>query len=180
MKHNEKLTISGTVIVRSHPAGTIDRYKELVKEGRNDKAEALIKQGKVEVRQHNLVVDSPGYGLDLIIQRLVGTNTYSLNITHGEIGTGSTTPQSSDTALQAGVARVSTTYSADNANTTAVLQFFFTDATLPDETYYEFGTFVDGNYSLGTGRLFNHALFTEPYVKVPGQDTTVEVDFDLS
>lgn len=180
MKQYESLTISGRVIVRSHPAGTIDRYRALVKEGRREEAQALIHAGKVEVTQKNLVVDSPSYGLDLIIQRLVGTNTYSLNITHGEIGTGSTTPQSTDTGLQAGVARVSTTYSADNANTTAVLQFFFTDATLPNETYYEFGTFVDGNSSLGTGQLFNHALFTTPYTKVSGQDTTVEVDFDIS
>ncbi|HVB33706.1 MAG TPA: hypothetical protein VNJ52_04950 [Patescibacteria group bacterium] len=154
------LKIKGTVILRAYKADTEELLEEIV--------------------TPNLVVDSPSYGLDLVIQRLVGTNTYSLNITHGEIGIGQATPALSDTQLGNDVARVSTTYSADNANQIAVLQFFFPDSTLPNQTYYEFGTFVDGQSSLGTGQMFNHALFTTPYAKVSGVDITVEVDFTLS
>jgi hypothetical protein len=154
------LEVKGSVILRAYRAGT----KELLK----------------EIATPNLIVSSPNRGLDLIVQRLIGTNTYSLNITHGEIGIGQAAPATTDTQLGSAVVRVSTTYSADNANQKAALQFFFPDSILPNQTYYEFGTFVDGQPSLGTGQLFNHALFSQPYAKVSGVDVTVEVDFTVS
>ncbi len=154
------IRIKGTVILRAYKAGT----KELL----------------TEIVTPNIIVNSPNYGLDLVIQRLIGTNTYSLNITQGEIGTGTTTPAVTDTQLTAGVARTSVTYSADNGNTIAVLQFFFPDSTLPNQTYTEFGTFVDGTNVLGSGQMFNHALFSTSYAKVSGIDITVECDFQLS
>jgi hypothetical protein len=154
------LKVRGTVILRAYKAGTKELLKEIV--------------------TPNLIMSSASRGLDLIVQRLVGTNTYSLNITHGEIGTGQTSVATSDTQLETPVARVSTTYSADDAGTKATLQFYFPDGTLPDQTYYEFGTFVDGDSSIGSGRLFNHALFSQPYAKVAGVDVTVEVDFTVS
>ena len=156
----EGIRLKGTVILRAYKAGT----KELL----------------TEITTPNIIVNSPNYGLDLIIQRLVGTNTYSLNITQGEMGTGTTTPAVTDTQLTAGVVRTSPTYVADNGNTIAVLQFFFPDSTLPNDTYSEFGTFVDGSNVLGSGQMFNHALFATPYAKVSGIDITCEVDFSLS
>ena len=71
-------------------------------------------------------------------------------------------------------------YGADYGFTEAQVQFFFPDAILANETYYEFGTFIGGSSSIGTGNIFNHALFTNPYVKTAGVDTTVEVDFQFS
>ncbi len=156
----EGIRLKGTVILRAYKAGT----KELL----------------TEITTPNIIVNSPNHGLDLIIQRLIGTNTYSLNITEGEMGTGTTTPAVTDTQLTAGVVRTSPTYVADNGNTIAVLQFFFPDSTLPNDTYSEFGTFVDGSNVIGSGQMFNHALFATSYAKVSGVDITVEVDFTLS
>lgn len=174
------ITITGTVTLRSHPRGTLHLYQTLIELGRTDYAKQLLDEGKVELVQKNIVVNSPNYGLDLIIQRLIGTNTYSLNITHGALGTGTTTPATSDTQLATEIARVPVTYSADNQNSVAILQFFFPDSTLPNDTYTEFGTFVDATNTAQSGQMFNHALFATSYTKVAGVDITVEVDFTLS
>jgi hypothetical protein len=158
--HNEGIGLKGEVIVRAYRAGT----KELLR----------------EIRTPNVIVVGPSRGKDLIVQRLIGTNTYSLNITHGELGTGSSAPAATDTQLESPVARAGVGYAADNALTTAVLHFFFPDASLPNGTYREFGSFVDGNSSLNSGRMFNHALLSDPYEKVSGVDTTVELNVTVS
>jgi len=135
---------------------------------------------RTAVECHNLVMDSPNYGIDLIIQRMVGMNTYSLNILYGEIGTGATAPTLTDTALTTPTNRAAVGFQQDYGSTDAVFQFFFSDSQLANETYYEFGTFVDGTTTIGTGQLFNHALFSPAYAKVAGQDTTIQVDFSFA
>lgn len=129
----------------------------------------------------NMIVKGQSTGKNLIIQRLAGMNTYSLNISYGEIGTSAGSPTAADVGLGTPVAR--TAFSNRSVGSTldvAELQFFFTDSQLANGTYYEFGTFVDGNAGTATGQLFNHALFSTPYVKSTGEDTTVEVDFTAS
>jgi hypothetical protein len=160
----EGVKITGTVRIYSHPAGT-----------RFDRTTA-----KLEVEQKNLVMDSPNYGIDLIIQQLVGITTYPLALNYGEIGTGSTTPTISDTALTTPTNRAYVSFQQDYGTTDAILQFIFSDSQLANGTYYEFGVFAGGTSTIGSGQLFNHALFSTPYVKVSGQDTTCEVDFNFS
>jgi hypothetical protein len=250
-----KLGPEGTVIVRSHPAGTIAQIETLHQLGRHRDADALLKTGKVEVRQKNLVVYSGGYGYDILVQFLIsayngffnintgttltgtldgstavitglsstagltpgmlvagiGIPSYStlisvdsgtsvtisqattiagtpsisfltvqqFGIQYGEIGTGNTTPTASDTALTTPYARTVVSYAFDNGFNTASIQFFFSDASLTNQTYYEFGTFIGGNSTIGTGNMFNHALFATPYTKSSGVDSTIEVDFEF-
>lgn len=142
------------------------------------------KDTKIEVRdrfvQKNLVMQGNNTGMDLIIQRLCSSNTYSLNITFGEIGTGNTAPAISDTALTTPIARVPVALAQDSGNNEAILQFFFPDNTLTNTTYKEFGTFVDGSNTIGSGQIFNHALFAASYTKSSGTDITVQVTFTLS
>ncbi len=180
----EPAGIKGTVIVRAHPAGTIDAYNALVAEGRIDEGQRLIRAGSVEVMQKNLVVDSLNYGLDILVQYLLsaynGAFAFPLGIAYGEIGTGTTAPASADTALQTPTNRISITYGADSGFNTAITQFFFPDSTLANTTYTEFGTFIGGSNTLGSGNMFNHALFSTPYSKSAGTDTTVEVDFQFT
>jgi len=95
---------------------------------------------------------------------------------HGEIGTGSTAPANDDKGLETGTHRKAVTL-ASVSNNVVTLQFFFADAELPNNTYYEFGTFVDGIITLGTGQIFNRGLFSPAYVKATSEDTTVEVEF---
>lgn len=134
---------------------------------------------RTAAKNSNLVMDSVNYGLDLIIQRLVGINTYSLNLQWIEIGTGTTTPTVNDTALTTPSVRAAISLQEDYGATDAIIQAYITDANLPNATYAEVGSFVDGTSTIGTGQLFNHALISPTYAKVSGQDTTIEIDFNI-
>lgn len=177
---NESAGMKGRITIREHPVGTVDRIMRMIGAGNRDEARAAIRAGCAAMVQDNLIMQSSSHGKDLIIQRLIGVNTYSLNILWGEIGTGSAAPAITDTALTTPTARTATALAADSGNNTAQLQFFFPDSSLAAATYYEFGTFVDGVNSLGSGQLFNHALFSSPYVKSSGTDITVEVDITVN
>jgi hypothetical protein len=160
----EGVSLTGTVRVYSHPAGTpFDR-----------------KTAKLEVEQKNILMQSPNYGLDLLIQALIGITTYPLTLSYGEIGTGNTTPTIADTALTTPTNRALASFQQDYGSTDAIVQFIFSDSQLANGTYYEFGVFAGGTATIGSGQLFNHALFSTPYSKVMGQDTTCEVDFAFS
>jgi hypothetical protein len=184
MLNKEGLTVSGKVIVRSHPAGTIDRYNDLKSQGRFQEAQALIKSGKIEVEQKNLIVGSSNYGIDILVQYLVsaynGSFNFPLGIAWGEIGTGNTTPATGDTALTTPTNRATVSYAADSGFQTAQLQFFFPDAVLANGTYYECGSFIGGSSTISSGNMFNHALFSTPYSKSSGTDTTLEIDISIT
>lgn len=120
----------------------------------------------------NLIMFGTNTGKDLILDRLGGDNTYTLNITSLGIGTGNTTPAIGDTTLTTPVA-VATSPVVFRVSNVLSFQFFFADANLGNGTYKEVGTFVDGT------QMFNHALFGTPYVKTAGVDTTIQVDFTL-
>lgn len=132
-----------------------------------------------EVR--NLVVTSDERGRNLMIHHLKGDQNYTLEITHGEIGDDNTTPDAADTELGNALDRKAKSTSSITAANQITLQFFWADAELSDDTYYEFGTYCDSaSLSLGDGRLFNHALFDPSYVKASGEDTTVQVTITLN
>jgi hypothetical protein len=252
----EKGGIRGTVTVRAHPAGTIDKWRELMAAGKKEEARQLLQQGRIAARRHNLVVSSLNCGYDSLVQFLISgyTGSFSLNnsttltgttdgstaiitglsgtsgialgmnisgagipfystviainsgtsitisqnttsagtgplyfvqqnqlgISWGEIGTGQTTPTNLDTALTAPTNRMPVSYAADNAFNEAQIQFFFPDSTLANGTYYEFGAFIGGSATIGSGNMFNHALFTNPYSKSSGTDSTVECDLGFA
>jgi hypothetical protein len=182
--NNEALSVSGKIIVRSHPAGTLHLYQSLAGLGRLDLARELLKDGKIEVEQKNLIVDSSNYGKDILVQYLIsaytGSNPFPLGIAWGEIGTGNTTPAAGDTALTTPTNRATVAYAADLGFNEAQLQFFFPDASLANGTYYECGSFIGGSSTIGTGNMFNHALFSSPYSKSSGTDTTLEIDITIS
>lgn len=127
----------------------------------------------------NLIVSGTNTGRNLIAQRLASVNTYTLNVTHADIGTGTNPPANSDTQLQTPTVRAAITNQIVS-NNVVTLQFFFSDALLPNGTYYEFGTFIDGTGTLSSGKLFNRALFGTAYTKATGEDTTVEVEVTIS
>ena len=184
-KLHEPGGIKGTVIVRSHPAGTIHLYETLVGLGKLELARELLAEGKVEVEQKNIIVFSLNHGYDILVQFLLSGYTGSfafastLGIAWGEIGTGSTAPANTDTALTTPTNRATVSYAADIGFNEAQTQFFFPDAALANGTYNEFGTFIGGTATIGSGNMFNHALFSTPYSKSGGTDTTVEVDFEF-
>jgi len=156
----ENLTISGKVrvIVTDSKTGEVKRIGEWSK---------------------NLVMNSTGRGLQMLMERLSGSTTYTGIINYGGIGSSATAPTTSDTQLTAEVARTVTSTATISGNVLTT-KFFFSDANLTNGTYREFGTFVDGTASANTGQLFNHALFGTAHTKATGEDTTVQVDFTFS
>ena len=184
MPTQEGIKISGKITIRSYPAGTLHLYESLVALGRLGLARELLADGKVEVEQKNLIVDSSNYGIDILVQYLIsaynGSFAFPLGIAWGELGTGTTSPAAGDIALTTPTNRAPVAYAADNALQTAQLQFFFPDAVLANETYYECGSFIGGSSTIGSGNMFNHALFASPYSKSAGTDTTLEIDISFS
>jgi len=204
LQTKDGLKLRGKITIKTYRAGMvaavspyllkIKNYRQLIAEGAPkhlydirircffEAIEAIKEKFYIAtaVECPNLIMDSPNYGLDLIIQRLVGNNTYSLNILYGEIGTGTTTPALGDTALTTPTNRAAVGFQQDYGSTDAIFQFFFSDSQLANQTYNEFGTFVDGSTTIGSGQLFNHALLSPGYAKVAGQDTTCEVDISVS
>ena len=157
-------SIQGVITIRAYKAGT----KELVE----------------EIVSKNMIMQGTNIGKDLIVQKLIATATgsdpYTLHINYGAIGTGQSAVTGADTRLGAETARMIPAFGQDSNNNIAILQFFFPDASLTNQTYYEFGTFVDGTSSANSGQLFNHALFGVPYSKSAGIDTTIEVDITIT
>jgi len=189
MKTKGKIT--GRVTVKRYLAGTVERIEWLIYSLGKQKAKPYIKELLqrnfigVGAQNNNIVVSSANRGRNLIAQHLGdygddGVRTsYPLAITYGEFGTGSTAPANSDIGLDTAVER-SATASSEVVGNVVTISFFFADANLPDDTYYEFGTFTSGTITLGSGQLFNHALFSPNYVKATGEDTTVEVEFTIN
>ncbi|HLH93550.1 MAG TPA: hypothetical protein VKW08_00385 [Xanthobacteraceae bacterium] len=194
MKLTNGLRVSGKITIATYRAGMIAAIAPLLRDrstyrrlGANtsefDEEIADIKRAhfiRTAVECSNLVMDSPNYGLDLIIQRLVGNNTYSLNLLWIEIGTGTTAPTVNDTSLTTPSVRAAVSFQEDYGATDAIVQAYITDANLPNATYGEVGSFVDGTSTIGTGQLFNHALISPTYTKVSGEDTTIEIDINLT
>jgi len=127
----------------------------------------------------NLVMLGVHTGRTLILERLASINTYTLNLTHADMGTGTNSPATSDTALQTPVARAAVAIGSVSG-AVATLQFFFSDAVLTNGTYNEFASFVDGTASVSTGKIFNRAIFGVPYTKGTGEDTTIELQITLN
>lgn len=160
IKEKEGIKASGVITIRSYKAGTKELLKTIV--------------------QKNLIMQGTNIGKDLIVQRLLGGNTYSLNINWGAIGTSSAVVAVTDTKLGVEIIRTAVASTTNVGNNQAQIQFFFSDSVLANDTYKEFGMFVDGTSAKDSGQIFNHASFTVAYVKVAGSDTTVECDVTLT
>lgn len=120
--------------------------------------------------QHNRMLNA---GLNLIIQHHNGITTSPLEITSLEIGDGGTAVTAGDTALDNMVVDAITPVRVTASTASMVIEFFVTDAELPDGTYEELG--------LRAGLvLYTRSLFTVPYVKVAGRDTIIRYTLGYS
>lgn len=156
LKVQENVGFTGKVRVTKYKAGT----KEVI---------------FVSEWSPNKIMNGTLTGLNGILARLASDNTQSLNIKFGELGSGSTPPAYSDVALATAVDRTPINYASVAGNVVSLF-FFWADADLANGSYPEFGAFVDGSATLGTGYLFERALFASAYVKGSGEDTTVQLD----
>jgi hypothetical protein len=161
-------------------SGDANEVRQIEQAIRDVQADFFI---RTAVECPNTVMDSPNYGIDLLIQWLSGVGTYAssvLPLSFIEIGTGSTTPTITDTALTTPTNRAAVGFQQDYGTTDAIVQAIFSDSQLTNGTYYEMGTFCGGTSTINSGLIFNHALFASPYVKSSGTDTSINTDINFS
>jgi len=140
---------------------TITKYKAGTKE--------VISTQEVD----NLVVANAGSGTDLITRRLIGDNTYSLEIDSASIGTGTDIPSTADTGLQSPVLADIARTKAISTPTSVTLDFFIPDATLANGSYSEFGLFCGD-------RLFARSIIAPAFTKSTGEDTAINYQIILT
>lgn len=120
----------------------------------------------------NKVVSSSERGISLFLDRLASINDHSGNIAYADIGDDNTAVSASNTNLGNGLVRAQVSLTSRSGLYTE-FRFFFADALTPDDTYLEFGMFVDGSVTVGSGQLFNRILFGTPFIKASGEDYTL-------
>lgn len=103
---------------------------------------------------HKNVICNAGFGA--IAKILVGDSSYTGNgeINKAALGTGSTTPNASDTQLATESYRNDIASGSASSNV-AYLTAFFTEAECAG-TYTEFGNFIDGAAGANSGLLWSH------------------------
>lgn len=122
----------------------------------------------------NLIVNTTGYGKDIITRQLGGDITYAIQIDSAKIGTGTTAPASTDTDLETAVLSSIGVALAEYPNPgQVILSFFIPDGDLTNGTYTEFGIFCNG-------RLFARSLISPNYTKGSNENTTVDYTITFS
>lgn len=185
-KVKEKPTIGGRVRLTASKACTCARAKETGGYCRH-KVGGKFRPIVGVTEESNMIMQASFTGLDFVIQWIIGqmaagqgAAAYINGVNFGELGTGTTPVTVNDVGNTTPSARTIPSDQQDLGALQAVLQFYFPDASLTNTTYTEFATFVLGSGSLGSGSVFNHALFGTPYLKSSGQDVTVQVVFTIT
>lgn len=148
------------------------RYRELIAEF---KRMFLVE----EISVQNKVVLA---GRSIIANRLGGTNDYTLNITHGALGTSTTTPADGDTTLGAEIYREAYA-DADVSQASdgiVIMSFFYSKSSFENANVNEFGTVIDGTASADTGELFSHVVFSSTIDKTLQKSITVDAQYTIT
>lgn len=106
---------------------------------------------KAESEVRNIV---PTCGRNVFNRLLAGDNTYSGEITHGAFGSGTTAFTNASTQLNAEVFRKAVPDAAVDGNVTYV-DWFIDHGDVADQTFEEFGAFIDGTAGANTGQAFS-------------------------
>lgn len=182
----ENLAPKGRIRIYEHPAGGDFVARLVAWAGRNPARAAAamdaLRAGRLACEVTNLVMQGSLTGTDLVVQFMGGgmaagqpNAACQSGINWGAIGTSSAAASPADTQLGAEVARSPVLFFQDSAFTVATFQFFFPDGSIPNQTYYEFGSFMGATATLNSGQIFNHALLSPAYVKTAGTDVTLEL-----
>lgn len=122
----------------------------------------LVKLGiilNVEAK-HNLIATT---GRSVFSERLAGGTTYTGEITYGALGDGSTPFTNASTKLNNEIYRKIPSSQAFD-NNIAYIDWFIATIDTPNDTFEEFGTFIDGTASVDSGQAFS-LLITGGWVK---------------
>lgn len=148
-------------------AGVAGRYRFTVTDSKTGKVKRQSKWFK------NLVMNGTDTGVQLITQNLVLDTPPQLRIDSASIGTGTATPSAGDTDLATPVTTGIIIRTKAQLGNVAQLDFFITDAELPDGIYNEFGIFANGN-------LFARSLITPAFTKASNEDVTITYEITVT
>ena len=96
----------------------------------------------------------PTTGRAVLARILAGDTTYTGEINYGALGSGSSAFTNSSTKLNTEVYRKLTSSSSYDANI-AYVDWFITTADVANQTFQEFGAFIDGTASADSGQAFS-------------------------
>ena len=121
----------------------------------------------------NRVVNSSGYGRNIVIRQLAGDATYPIEIDSAAIGTGSTAPVDGNIGLGASVLAGILVANVVVSSDSVVFTFFINTNDLTNGTYNEFGLFCNG-------QLFARSIISPALVKGTNQNVVVDYTITLS
>ena len=147
----------------------IEKVRELVRQYKfkgemiKDKVyKELVRQGVIlgSRAQHNLIVTS---GRTVLARLLSGDATFSGEIDYGAVGDGNTAFTNASTQLNNELFRKQASAQSFSANV-AFIDWFIASGDTADDTFEEFGSFIDGSGAADSGQAFS-LLITGGWVK---------------
>jgi len=100
---------------------------------------------------HNIIVT---VGRNVLTRLLTGDGTYTGEINYGALGSGTTAFTNASTVLNTEVFRKITS-SASFDDNIAYVDFFIASGDIADQTFEEWGTFIDGTGAADSGQAFS-------------------------
>jgi len=127
--------------------------QEFVQKGKRDLLDLYTYQGLVFDYQlgHNLIATT---GRTVLARLLAGDNTYTGEVNYGALGDGTTPFTNASTQLNNEIYRMIPSSQSYDSNI-AYIDFFVASGDTPDDTFEEWGTFIDGTASADSGQAFS-------------------------
>jgi len=161
-KLGEKIGVKGEITAKAYDQSTLGFFAQkfnqfirfLVKvTGKRWLLKEFYILGKLKWLDYNPnVICNAGFAV--VAERLVGTFTYTGEVTKMVLGTGSCTAAAGDTTLETEDYR-NDTASGTSASNIAYLTAFYTETEV-NGTFTEFGNFIDGGAGADSGQLWSH------------------------
>lgn len=166
---NEKSRIKGEYAAFSLPAyvreksPVINRLREFVRTRDMRILEMLERSGVIQRASFKMNL-LPTAGRTVLARRLAGDVTYSGEVDYGAIGTG-VSPSFNNASTQLSSEQYRAQASSQSYdNNIAYIDWFIAAGDVADDTYTEFGAFIDGTASADTGQAWS-LLATGGWVK---------------
>lgn len=151
----EHQRISGTYTALSF-LRDLDQH-EIAKARAYSRGGSATKQMLPPHREYSVSNLCPINGRNVLARRLAGDTTYTGTINYGAFGSGTSAFTTSSTQLNTEVYRKAAT-DASASDNIAYVDWYIATGDVANQTFNEFGAFIDGTGSANTGRAMSLAL----------------------
>lgn len=131
----------------------VSAVQDFVQRGKREMLDFYINLGMISNYQvgHNII---PTSGRTILARLLAGDTYYSGEINYGALGDASSAFNNASTQLGNELFRKIASSQSYNANI-AYIDFFIASADVADQTFNEWGTFIDGTITPNSGQAFS-------------------------